>query len=143
MAIYFFQENIQFDLPEKRKIKKWLNLIASQENFDITTLNYIFCDDATLHEINTDYLNHDTLTDIISFDNSEIEKTIEGDIFISIERISENAKTLRQNFNEELLRVISHGLFHLCGYDDHLQRDINIMRMKEDAAISLYKTLRD
>jgi rRNA maturation RNase YbeY len=86
-------------------------------------LNYIFCSDNYLHQINVEYLDHDTLTDIITFDNSEEEETIEGDIFVSVERVEDNAKDLNVQFDDEILRVLAHGLLHLCGYDDHTDEE--------------------
>src|SRR5690606_26796849 len=111
MAIHFFQEDIPFDLSEKVKTKKWLKQLALEEGFKITELNYIFCSDDYLHNINMDYLDHDTYTDIITFDNSDDDRILEGDIFISIERIRDNAKIQNQEFVDELLRVLSHGLY--------------------------------
>lgn len=141
MAIHFFQEDIQFNLSEKLKTKKWLKQLASDEGRRIGELNYIFCSDEYLYTINIDYLNHDTYTDIITFDNSDRDDILEGDIFISIERIKENAINQNQHFLDELLRVLSHGLYHLCGYKDKLERDAAIMRSKEDDAIIKFKSI--
>lgn len=141
MAIHFFQEDIPFDLSEKVKTKKWLKQLALEEGFKITELNYIFCSDDYLHNINMDYLDHDTYTDIITFDNSDDDRILEGDIFISIERIRDNAKIQNQEFVDELLRVLSHGLYHLCGYKDKLEQEIIVMRSKEDDAILKFKLL--
>ncbi len=142
MAIHFFQEDIQFNISEKLKIKKWLKQLASEEGYKITELNYIFCSDEYLHSINMDYLNHDTYTDIITFDNSDESHLLEGDIFISIERIKENAEIQSQEFRDELLRVLSHGLYHLCGYKDKLEQEIRAMRSKENNAITKFKILK-
>ena len=117
--IVFFNEDIDFKFKGKNKYKAWLKKVADKEGFKIKCLNYIFCSDDYLHKINVDYLNHDTLTDIITFDNSEIECSIEGDVFLSIERVKENSQTFNTIFEEELKRVIVHGLLHLLGYDDH------------------------
>jgi probable rRNA maturation factor len=141
MAINFFSEEIRFELPNKQKRKAWLKQIAGLENFKIVELNFIFCSDEYLHQINLNYLNHDTYTDIITFDNSEKEEKIEGDIFISIDRIKENANKHKQEESEELSRVLSHGLFHLMGYKDKLKSDVEIMRSKEDFAIKLFNTM--
>lgn len=140
MAIHFFQEDIQFNLKEKLKTKKWLKQLALEEGYTVGNLNYIFCSDEYLHNINMDYLDHDTYTDIITFDNSERDHHLEGDIFISIERIEENARIQKTNFLDELLRVLSHGLYHLCGYKDKLEREITVMRSKEDYAIMKFKS---
>src|SRR5690554_5694852 len=140
MAINFFQEDIQYDLKNKIKIKRWLKNLAESEAHHIKELNYIFCTDEYLYSINVEYLQHNTYTDIITFDNSEDKNVLEGDVFISIDRVRENANTHKQLFQEELLRVLSHGLFHLCGIGDKSDNDIVIMRSKEDAAIYLYNT---
>lgn len=139
MAISFFSEEIKFDLPQKSRRKAWLKKISQLEGFKIGELNYIFCSDEYLYQINVDYLSHDTYTDIITFDNSDEEKMIEGDIFISIERVRENASKHQQEETAELSRVISHGLFHLMGYKDKSQEQSEAMRIKEEFAISLYK----
>lgn len=141
MAINFFTEDIPFNLPKKLKRKQWLKSIALSESFLITELNYIFCSDDYLHQMNVDYLNHDTYTDIITFDNSEEETKIEGDVFISVDRVRENAA--KHNITEELelSRVISHGLFHLMGYKDKSKQEALKMRSKEEYAIELFDKL--
>ncbi|MDX5477947.1 rRNA maturation RNase YbeY [Fontibacter flavus] len=138
MAILFFQEDIRFQLKEKNKHKKWLREIAASEGYQIGELNYIFCSDEYLYQINVDYLNHDTYTDIITFDNSEEERSIDGDIFVSVERIQENAKKENITFDKEIHRVMSHGLLHLMGYKDKKKEDKEIMRKMEDKAISMF-----
>ena len=139
MAINFFTEEIRFDLPQKLKRKNWLRHIAESEDFKIGELNYIFCSDEYLYQINVDYLNHHTYTDIITFDNSEKEHVIEGDVFISIDRVRENASKLGQPESQELSRVISHGLFHLMGYKDKAKEESEKMRTKEELAIELFE----
>lgn len=139
MAIHFFEEDIRFNLLNKTKIKNWLKLIVSKEGFKIRELNYIFCSDEYLYEINREYLQHEAYTDIITFDNSETKSNIEGDIYISIERVKENAVSHHQILEEELLRVLSHGVFHLCGYPDKFSSEQELMRLKENEAIDLYK----
>ncbi|AGA77329.1 rRNA maturation RNase YbeY [Echinicola vietnamensis] len=138
MAINFFEEDIQFKLPQKNLTKRWLREIAKKEGFVIADLNYIFCSDEYLYQINLDYLDHDTYTDIITFDNSEEQDTLEGDIFVSIERIRDNAKDQNVDSHKETIRVISHGLLHLCGYKDKTKEEAKLMREKEDEAISLF-----
>lgn len=140
MAINYFQEDIQFKLPQKGKIKKWLKKIAIGEGFLLRDLNFIFCSDEYLYKINLDYLQHRTYTDIITFNNSEKESILEGDIFISIERVKENALSQNEEFFNEVLRVISHGLFHLCGLNDKTQEENKLMRSKEDQAILLFNS---
>lgn len=139
MAIHFFTEETPFQLKQKLNRKKWLKEIAKGENYSINDLNYIFCTDEYLYEINVEYLNHDTYTDIITFDNSEIENEIEADIFISVDRVKENASKLNVPIEDELSRVISHGLFHLMGYKDKKKAEAELMRSKEEFAINLYK----
>jgi probable rRNA maturation factor len=133
--INFFNEDIEFKLKGKNNFKAWLKKVAEIEGFRINDLNYIFCSDMYLHKINLEYLNHDTYTDIITFDNSEDEHTIEGDIFVSIERITDNSKTFEIQFEEEIKRVIVHGLLHLCGHDDHSIDDKAEMRQLESKYI--------
>ena len=135
MAINFFQEDTTFKLPNRLKIKKWIKQVAADEGYMIMDLNYIFCSDEYLYQINLEYLNHPTYTDIITFDNSEEKKNLEGDIFISIERVRENAIIQKTTFDKETLRVLSHGLYHLCGFKDKSKEDKKIMRQKEDEAI--------
>ncbi|UZD21556.1 rRNA maturation RNase YbeY [Algoriphagus halophytocola] len=138
MAINFFTEEVNFILTKKNKRKSWLKEIANSEGFSISELNFIFCSDHYLHEINLEYLNHDTYTDIITFDNSEKEKVIEGDIFISVERVKENSEDLGTELEKELNRVISHGLFHLLGFKDKTDQEAKLMRQKENFAIELF-----
>ncbi len=139
MAIHFFSEDTKFELSQKLKRKNWLKKIAETEGFKIQELNYIFCSDEYLYQINVDYLDHDDYTDIITFDNSEEEKAIEGDIFISIDRVKENAVKHQQTEERELSRVISHGIFHLVGYKDKSDSEAKQMRAKEEFAIDLFE----
>jgi probable rRNA maturation factor len=138
LMIIFFNEDIDFKFQGKNNFKAWLKKVADKEGFKIKDLNYIFCSDEYLHKINVDYLDHDTFTDIITFDNSEDKSTIEGDIFVSIERVKENSQTLNTVFDEELKRVIVHGLLHLCGYDDHSVEDKAKMRRLESEYILIF-----
>lgn len=129
--IHFFEEDIAVPLKKKRALKAWLKQLAAEEGKKIVELNYIFCSDSYLLEINKQYLNHNTLTDIITFDQSEKPNQIEGDIYISYERVLENGRTLKTEENE-LYRVIAHGLLHLCGYKDKSEEEEKIMREKEN-----------
>ena len=138
MAIYFFSEDINFELKEKLIRKRWLKSIATKAGFNIKELNYVFCSDEYLYRMNLEYLNHETYTDIITFDNSEKEFDLAGDIFISIDRVSENAKTHNQKVEAELNRVLAHGLLHLMGYKDKTKEESILMRQKEEESISLY-----
>jgi probable rRNA maturation factor len=138
MAILFFEEDIKYSLKGKNKYKIWLKSIAETKGLKIKDLNYIFCSDEYLYQINVDYLNHKTYTDIITFDNSENEGLIEGDIFISIERVKDNAEKECVDFEKELQRVISHGLLHLMGYKDKLDTDRSNMRKMEEKAMAMF-----
>ena len=129
--IAFLTEDITFELKEKLKHKAWLKEAAKAEGFRIGELNYIFCSDVYLLDINQKYLGHDTLTDIVTFDNSEDPKMIEGDIFISIERVRENALKF-DTAESELKRVMVHGLLHLAGYKDKDRAQKELMRNKEN-----------
>lgn len=138
MAVNFFAENINFKLPEKQKRKLWIKALAENEGFSIVELSYIFCSDDYLHKMNLEYLAHDTYTDIITFDNSEESEIIIGDVFISIDRVRENAKQLQLTEANELSRVISHGLFHLMGYKDKTKSQKLEMRKMEELAIEKF-----
>ncbi|MBK6978716.1 MAG: rRNA maturation RNase YbeY [Cytophagaceae bacterium] len=130
--INFHSEKEGFKLKEILKKKRWLKELAQNEGFKILELSYIFMDDESLLKINIEYLQHDTYTDIITFDNSEKKGKIEGDIFISVDRVMENASKFKVDFETELLRVLAHGLLHLCGYKDKKDDEVKIMRAKED-----------
>ena len=129
--IAFLSEDITFELKEKLKHKAWLKDAAKAEGFRIGELNYIFCSDDYLLDINQKYLGHDTLTDIVTFDNSEDPKMIEGDIFISIDRVQENALKF-DTAESELKRVMVHGLLHLAGYKDKDKAQKELMTIKEN-----------
>ena len=135
--VQFCTEDITFSLKEKLKHKAWLNEVAKQEGKRILELTYVFCSDDYLLQINQEYLNHDTLTDIVTFDNSEDPKRIEGDIFISIDRVKENGEKLGTK-ETELKRVMVHGLLHLLGYKDKKKEDKATMTKKEDFYIKQY-----
>ncbi|MCP9757023.1 rRNA maturation RNase YbeY [Lacihabitans sp. CCS-44] len=130
-----------FKLSDIRKRKSWLKELVKDQGFKLGELNYIFLDDEGLHKINLEYLNHDTYTDIITFDNSEDENHIEGDIFVSVERITENAKKFEVDFETELTRVMAHGVLHLCGFLDKKPKDVKLMREMEEKYIKKYYEL--
>lgn len=132
MEILFHEADFQFELPQVKTCKRWLEAVAEQESKPVEALNYIFCSDAYLHDVNLKYLNHDTLTDIITFPLSEEGEAIESDIFISIERVRENAQLFNVRFQQELYRVIVHGLLHLLGYKDKTEAEVKEMRAKEN-----------
>ena len=126
-----FNYEIDFELSNADKISKWLSSVISSEKFREGDINYIFCDDEYLLELNMEFLNHETLTDIISFDYT-VGKELHGDIFVSVERVKENAKEFEVSFNEELNRVLVHGILHYCGYKDKVDEDTRVMRERED-----------
>ena len=134
----FFTENVDFDLLRPIKTKKWIKNTSISEGYEIADLNYIFCDDNYLLEINKQYLDHDYFTDIITFDNSEEDNVIEGDIYISVDRVRENAATFHADFETEMRRVLIHGLLHLMGYDDTDEKLKAAMRAKEDQYLLLF-----
>jgi len=136
--ILFFSE-INFKLSHKRATKNWFGEIAKQENKKIGEVNIVFYNDKQLLALNKQYLNHDTLTDIITFDYTE-EKFLHGDICISIERVKENAKIFNCSFEEELRRVMVHGILHLCGYKDKKNSDKQRMKQKEENALVIFNT---
>lgn len=139
--IIFVSENTDFVLPAKEKNKKWLSAIAKKYGKKISELNYIFCNDEYLLDINVKYLDHDTLTDIITFDNSDGGAFIVSDIFISVERVKENAEEFKVSFETELKRVMAHGLLHILGYKDKTDDDALKMRKAEDESIALFDTI--
>jgi len=131
-AIHFFEEDIAYKLQQKIKVKQWITAAIVEEGFKLQELTYIFCSDEYLLKINQEYLDHDTYTDIITFDSSEKEGFISGDIFISIPRIKENAEKFSVSEADELHRVIIHGALHLLGYTDKTPTAKKKMSQKED-----------
>jgi len=138
MILFFFET--KFELSQKRQIKIWLREIAKRENKRIKDINIVFYNDEQLAVFNKKYLNHDTFTDIITFDDSK-KNILKGDICISIERVKENAETYNYTFDEELRRVIAHGILHLCGYNDKNIDDKRLMNQKEEESLILFKEL--
>lgn len=134
--ISFNYEN-DFNLDNEAEISSWISDVIVSENKKEGDINYIFCNDDFLLNINQQYLNHDTLTDIISFDYS-VGNELHGDIFISTERVAENALDFGVSFSDELLRVLSHGVLHYCGYKDKSEADELLMRNKEDEKIKMF-----
>jgi probable rRNA maturation factor len=135
MILFHFETD--FKLQNKILYKKWIQFFTRQLGKKVGDVNYIFCTDDYLHELNVKYLNHDTLTDIITFDYSE-NNILNGDIFISIERVKENSEKFKINFQEELKRVIAHGVLHLSGFKDKKKEDKSIMRNQEDRALEMF-----
>ena len=130
-----FNYETEFKLENETKISEWISKAINSENCKEGELNYIFCSDDYLHKINVDFLNHDTLTDIISFDYS-VGKELHGDVYISVERVEDNAKDFGVSFGDELARVMIHGILHYCGYKDKSEEDAKLMRSKEDYYLS-------
>ena len=137
-SISFFSEDYDFHLSDEQKTKDWILNIIEAEGLNAVRINYIFCTDKYLHKINLEYLSHDAFTDIITFDQSEKDDEIEGDIYISVERVKENAKSLGKSLNEELYRVMIHGVLHLMGFNDKTSEEKSAMRKREDSCLSLY-----
>ena len=138
-SIKFFTEDTSYQLRQRGEIRTWLKSIAKKEKYSIQELNYIFCSDEYLLQMNKDFLAHDYYTDIITFDNSEIKGKIEADIFISIDRVKDNAQLQKTSIKDELHRVLVHGLLHLTGYKDKTSKEQEMMRKKEDSSLSLRK----
>jgi rRNA maturation RNase YbeY len=134
--IQFNYEN-DFNLDNEADYVSWLSAVISSEKKKEGDINYIFCDDEYLHKLNVEYLDHDTLTDVISFDYS-LGNEISGDCFISVERVVDNAKDFNVGFDEELRRVLVHGLLHYCGYKDKSEADEGLMRKKEDEKLLMF-----
>ncbi len=130
--IRFFNEDVDYKLPQKQATRQWLKRQAEAEGYAVGELNYIFCSDDYVLQVNRDHLQHDYYTDIITFDTSESDDKIEGDIFISIDRVADNAAQLGVSAQQEMSRVLAHGLLHLCGYSDKTDNEVAAMRAKED-----------
>ena len=133
-----FNSETSFTLKNQNKLVKWIGDVVSSEGFQVGEINYIFCDDSYLNKINQEFLNHDTFTDIISFDYT-LGKEVGGDIFISIERVLENAEEFNEVFENELHRVMIHGILHFMGYKDKTKKEKTLMRTKEDENIFILK----
>jgi probable rRNA maturation factor len=132
-----FNYETDFELSDETAISDWLSQVILSESKKEGDINYIFCDDEYLHKINVEYLNHDTLTDIISFDYS-VGNELHGDIFVSVERVGDNAKDYNVTFDEELKRVLVHGILHYVGYKDKSKEDELKMRQKEEEKIAMF-----
>lgn len=137
-AVTFVFENIEPIPLDEEKIGSWINQTIQQEKHKLLSITIILCSDDYLLGINKNYLNHDYYTDIITFDNSDSDEEIEADLFISLERVKENAVIEKTGLMNELLRVCVHGILHLCGYDDKTTEQRKLMRSKENAYLSLH-----
>ena len=129
-----FNFETDFQLNESVDLQKWISETIISEGYELGELLYVFCDDEYLHKLNIEYLNHDTLTDVISFDYN-IGKMINGEIYISVERVAENAIYYKTDFKDELHRVMIHGILHFCGYKDKSDSEERIMRQKEEESL--------
>jgi len=134
MITYNYETN--FNIPDEEKTSIWIANCIKKEGFELGEINYIFCDDAYLYKLNVEFLQHDTLTDIISFDYT-MGKLINGDIYISVERVADNAKDFKVSFEDELHRVIIHGVLHYLGFKDKTDKEKEVMRTKENESLSI------
>jgi len=132
-----FNYELDFQLTSEEQVSYWLSSVIKSENCKEGDINYVFCDDEYLHKLNVEFLDHDTLTDIISFDYS-VGKELHGDVFISIERVRENADDFSEAFTKELKRVMVHGILHYCGYKDKTEADAKTMRERENHYLNLF-----
>ena len=132
-----FNYETDFSLTDETRYKLWLQQIIASENKTYSDLCFVFCDDTYLHKLNLEHLQHDDFTDILTFDYC-VGDEINGDIFISVERLRENALDFSVTFENELLRVLSHGILHLCGYKDKSDSEIQMMRLKEEEKLILF-----
>ncbi len=140
MAVTFSYADRSFNFPGKKRLKAFIDTLINNEQEKEALVSYVFCSDEFLLDINRRFLNHDYYTDIITFDLSEVfELSLKGEIYISIDRVKDNALSLNTNFQDEITRVIFHGALHLCGYRDKKKREIVIMRQKEEHYLRLYK----
>lgn len=137
--IRFFTEDIVFKLKDQRAVKNWIKQVLNDHSIKQFDINFVLCSDEYVLKINRDFLQHDFYTDIITFDNSVSTEKLESDIFISIDRVTENAKKLHIAFDEELHRVFIHGILHLIGFKDKTAKEKQIMRDKENDSLKLRK----
>ncbi len=136
-----FSEECSFRLKDKLKIKRWIKQVVENHGYKLGDVSYVFCSDERILEVNKQYLSHDFYTDIITFDYVE-KRRVSGDIFISIDRVKENAKDFNVTFLQELLRVIIHGVLHLLGFEDHSQEEQQLMRQKENEAMAFWDKMQ-
>lgn len=141
--VYLYNEGVNQDFEPLQEIHTIIDRIANDEKFIVGTINYIFCKNEYLLAMNQQYLRHDTYTDIITFDMSEVEKELSGDIYISTEQVKNNSDELETNYLEELLRVMIHGVLHLVGFNDHTEEEKRIMRKNEEKYMDINNTKSD
>jgi len=136
---FFYEDDFNLSL-NKKEVRFWIKNVVKKENKKLSYLNFVFCTDSYLLELNQKYLKHNSLTDVIAFDFSESKKTIEGDVYISVDRVKENAKKYSPSFKKELLRVLLHGVLHLIGYKDKTKEQKKIMASKENVFVSVFNS---
>lgn len=136
-SIQFFSDGIQFTLRDKGKVRSWLIRVAATHKLKVAELNYVFVSDKKLLEMNRQFLKHDTFTDIITFPVETPKAFVAGEIFISVDRVTENAAKFKQSRKDEMCRVMAHGLLHLCGFKDKTEKDQRLMRSQEEKALDL------
>ena len=142
MPINYQSQDIKFVLKEKRKVSKWINDVIKLHQKKVGNVSYIFCSNQYILELNQQYLNHNYFTDIITFDYC-CDNKVEGDIFISVDTVLDNSHRFKTNFNDELLRVIIHGVLHLVGFSDKTAKQQKQMRVLEDEALSIFYSYAD
>ena len=142
MPISFHSQVSKFTLKKKKKIIDWILLVAYLERTEVNEISYVFCDDEFMLKLNNDFLHHNYYTDIVTFDYSAGHKKIAAEIYISIERVLENSKLLKTNFEDELRRVMIHGVLHCIGYSDKHQKSQNRMRKKENEYLQIFSQIK-
>ena len=140
MSIFFSNADVDFTLPDVDRIKKWISVIVKNHGKSVGKINYLFCSDEYIYDANVRFLNHDTYTDIITFDYVE-GVLLSGDILISVDRVGDNASKFSTSFERELRRVIIHGVLHLIGFEDKSEKDASVMRQKEEESLMIYDSL--
>ena len=136
-SIQFFTDGVHFNLRDRNKVRLWLERVARKHSKAIDSLNYVFVSDQHLWQINRQFLHHDTFTDIITFPHHTANGLVGGEIYVSIDRVKENAVSFKVSFTNEVHRVMAHGLLHLCGFKDKTAREQSVMRSQEEKALDL------
>lgn len=140
MSVFFSNGDIDFSVGDEELVKKWIAEIVTRHQKKLGKINYLFCSDQMVYDMNVRFLNHDTYTDIITFDYV-VGNQVSGDIIISVDRVGENAKTLSTSFDDELHRVIIHGVLHLLGFKDKTPEDAAMMRNKENESLQILDSM--
>lgn len=140
MSVFFSNGDIDFSVGDEELVKKWIAEIVTRHQKKLGKINYLFCSDQMVYDMNVRFLNHDTYTDIITFDYV-VGNQVSGDIIISVDRVGENAKTLSTSFDDELHRVIIHGVLHLLGFKDKTPEEAAMMRNKENESLQILDSM--